>query len=156
MADKKKAEVKGHCSHLSGLTQQNNDAEQNGHQSSSRETIWEGQDLRVARLHVSTAVTATHTHNEGTRAALDGVVVVRDHYWQEVHAHLTAAETSPPCQDIGGVVCGTLWDSQAQKLCSWAMHQVCHVSPFRFEGFGSIIGRWFRKKIRSYLLCQRL
>lgn len=92
-------------SNTRGLTEQDNDTEQYGHQSSSREAIWEGQDLGVTRLHVSTAVTCTHTHDQRAGAALNGVIVVWDHHRQEVHAHLAAAEPSPSCQDVGGVVC---------------------------------------------------
>lgn len=90
------------------LTEEYNDTEQYRHQSSSSEAVWERQDLRAAWLHVSVAVTSTDAHNKCTGAALDGVVIVRDNDGQEVHAHLTAAETSPPCQDIGSVVWGQM------------------------------------------------
>lgn len=88
------------------LTEEDDDTEQYGHQGSSGEAIWEGQDLGIAWLHVATAVAGTDAHNEGAGAALDGVVVVWDHHRQEIHAHLSAAEASSSCQDVGSVVCG--------------------------------------------------
>lgn len=91
-----------------GLTEENNDTQQYGHQSSSCEAIWEGQDLRVTWLHVSTAVASTHAYNQCTGAALNGVVIVWDHNGQEVHVHLTPAETSPPCHYIGSVIWGKM------------------------------------------------
>lgn len=88
------------------LTEEDDDTEQYGHQGSSGEAIWEGQDLGAAGLHVAAAVAGTDAHDERAGAALDGVVVVWDNHGQEIHAHLAAAEASSPCQDIGSVVCG--------------------------------------------------
>lgn len=50
------------------------------------------------------AVAGTDAHDERAGAALDGVVIVRDHHGQKVHAHLPAAEAAPPGQDVGRVV----------------------------------------------------
>ena len=86
------------------LTEQDDDAEQDGHQGARGEAVGEGQDLRAAGLHVAAAVACTHAHDERAGAALDRVVVVRDHHGQEVQAHLTPAEAPPPRQDVGGVV----------------------------------------------------
>ena len=96
------------------LTEQDDDTEQYGHQSSSCEAIWEGQHLGVTGLHVSTAVASTHSHDQCTGAALNGVVIVWDHNRQEVHAHLTPTKPPPPCQDIGSVICGKM---QMSKAC---------------------------------------
>lgn len=104
------------CTYIWELTEENNNTEQDGHQSSGCEAIWEGKDLGVTCLHVSTAVTSTHAHNQCTGAALDGVVIVWDHDRQEVHTHLTPAETSPPCQDIGSVIWGEM---QMGEACKW-------------------------------------
>lgn len=104
------------CSYRRRLTEENDGTEQYGHQSSSREAIWKGQDLGVTGLHVSTAVTSTHAHDQRAGAALNGVVIVRDHDGQEVHAHLAPAETSPPRQDIGSVICGKM---QTGKALQW-------------------------------------
>lgn len=86
------------------LTEQDNHTEQYGHQSSGGEAIWEGQDLRVTGLHVSSTVTGTHTDYQRAGTALDGVVVVGDHDGEKVHAHLTPAEPPSPGQDVGSVI----------------------------------------------------
>lgn len=87
------------------LTEQNDDAEQYGHQGAGGEPIREGQHLRVARLHVAAAVAGANAHDQRAGAALDGVVGIRDDHGQKIDAHLAAAEASPPGQDIGGVIC---------------------------------------------------
>lgn len=106
LAEKVEQQVWAELGTLTWLTEEDDDTEQYGHQGSSGEAIWEGQDLRAAGLHVAAAVAGTDAHDERAGAALDGVVVVWDHHGQEIHAHLSPAEASSPCQDIGSVVCG--------------------------------------------------
>lgn len=86
------------------LTEEYDDTEQYGHQRSRREAVGEGKNLGAARLHVPAAVAGADAHHQRAGAALNGVVVVRDHHGQEVHAHLPAAEPAPPRQDVGRVV----------------------------------------------------
>lgn len=112
------------CSYTRRLTEENDDTEQDGHQSSSCEAVWEGQDLGVAGLHVSTAVTSAHAHDQRAGAALNGVVIVWNDYGQEVHAHLAPAETSPPRQDIGSVICGQM---QMGEACQRGDVSLCKI-----------------------------
>lgn len=63
-------------SYMRGLTEENNDTEQYGHQSSSCEAVGEGQDLGVTGLHVPTAVASADAHDQRAGAALNGVVIV--------------------------------------------------------------------------------
>lgn len=78
------------------LTEQDYNTEQDGHQSSGCEAIWEGQHLGAARLHVATAVAGAHSNNQRAGAALNRVVVVWDDDGQEINAHLAPAEAPPP------------------------------------------------------------
>lgn len=61
---------------VSLLTQQDNDAEENGHQSPRAEASRQEQGLGTAGLHVPPAVTGAHPDGQRARAALDRVVVV--------------------------------------------------------------------------------
>jgi len=63
------------------LTQQNDDAEENGNQCSCAEASREKQGLCIAGLHVSSAVTGTNSDGKCASAALDWIVIVRYHHW---------------------------------------------------------------------------
>jgi hypothetical protein len=64
------------------LTQQNNDAEENGDQGASAEASGEEQGFSTTGLHVALAVTGAHTDRQGASAALNWVVVIRYHHRQ--------------------------------------------------------------------------
>ena len=58
------------------LTQQDDDAEENGNQCPCTEASREEKGLRVAGLHVPSAVTGTNTDGKCASAALDWIVIV--------------------------------------------------------------------------------
>lgn len=127
------------------LTQQDDDTEQYGHQGSGGEAIWEGQHLGAARLHVAAAVAGAHAHDQRAGAALDGVVVVRDHHGQEVHAHLAAAEAPPPRQDIGSVVCGGMRSRKGISFSAYVFFIFLFFFPLWrfFTTCNKVVGRSF-------------
>lgn len=63
------------------LTQQDNDAEEDGNQRPGAEAGGEEQGLGVAGLHVPPAVAGTHANGQRAGAALDRVVIVWYHHW---------------------------------------------------------------------------
>lgn len=62
------------------LTEQDEDAEQDGHQRPRAEPRGAAQSLGVAHLHISLSVARAHPNRERARAALHGNVSVRDHH----------------------------------------------------------------------------
>lgn len=87
------------------LTQQNNDAEQNGNECACAKACRKEQSFSVTRLHISPAVTGTHSDAQCARTTLDGVVIVKYYYWQEIGAHFTAAISIPSGYNACCVIC---------------------------------------------------
>lgn len=87
------------CINNEGRTEQDGDAQQDGHQGGGAEACREQQGVHAARAQVPRAVAAAHAYGQRTRAALDGIVTVRDHHGQEVRAHLLPVKATPPGQD---------------------------------------------------------
>lgn len=79
------------------LTQENNNAEQDGNQSSCAQPCWKEQSFSITGLHVSPAVTGTHSYCQRASATLDGVVIVKYYYWQQIGVHFIPAVSIPPC-----------------------------------------------------------
>lgn len=73
------------------LTQQDDDAEENGNQCPCAEASREEQGLCITGLHVSSTVTGTYTYGQRASAALDWVVIVKYYDWQEIGTCLTTA-----------------------------------------------------------------
>ncbi|OWK02286.1 hypothetical protein Celaphus_00018093 [Cervus elaphus hippelaphus] len=63
---------------------QNDDAEENGDQGARAEPSRQEQGLGAAGLHVALAVAGTHSDGERARAALNRIIVVRNHHGQEL------------------------------------------------------------------------
>lgn len=61
---------------LKFLTQQNNDAEENGNQGPGAEACREEQGFSAARLHVTLAVTGAYADSQRAGAALNRVIIV--------------------------------------------------------------------------------
>lgn len=87
-------------------TEQNDDAQQDGHQGGSAEASREQQSLHATGTQVPCAVTATHTDSQCTGAALDWIIAVRDHHRQIVRAHLLPVKATPSGQDP----CCVIWN----------------------------------------------
>ncbi len=62
------------------LTEQDEDAEQDGHQRPCAEPRGAAQSLGVAHLHVAVSVARTNPNRERARATLHGNVSVWDHH----------------------------------------------------------------------------
>lgn len=77
-------------------TQQDDHAEQNGHQGGGAEAWGEEQSLHAAGAQVPCAVAAAHVYGQCAGAALDGIVAVRDDDGQVVCAHLLPVKATPP------------------------------------------------------------
>lgn len=87
-------------------TEQDDDAQQDGHQGGGAEPCWEQQSVHAARAQVPCAVAAAHTYGQRTRAALDRIIAVRDHHGQVVRAHLLPVKATPLGQDP----CRVIWN----------------------------------------------
>lgn len=90
---------------MRSLTEEQDDAEEDGHQGAGAQASGEEQRLHAARAQVPPAVTATHADGQRAGAALDRVVVVRDDHGQVVDAYFMPVEPTPPGQDTGRVIC---------------------------------------------------
>lgn len=73
---------------LATLTEQDDDAQQDGHESAGAETGGARLGLGVAHFHVALTVARAHPHCERARAALHGVVAVGDDHGQAERALL--------------------------------------------------------------------
>lgn len=85
-------------------TEQDDDAEQDGHQGGGAEPCREQQSVHATRAQVPRAVTAAHTYGQRTRAALDRIIAVRNDHGQVVRAHLLPVKAAPPGQDSRRVI----------------------------------------------------
>lgn len=61
---------------LSFLTQQNNDAQEDGDQGAGAEASGEQQGFSTAGLHVALVVASAHSDGQRARAALNRVIIV--------------------------------------------------------------------------------
>lgn len=86
------------------LTEQNHDAEQDGHQCPSAKPRLRRESLRVAQLHVALAVAGAHSDGERVGAAQCGKLSVGNDHRNVVDAPLQAAVAAPPGQNPGRVV----------------------------------------------------
>lgn len=86
------------------LTEEDDDAKQNGHQGPGAESRPRCERLGVAQLHVALAVAGAHSDGERVGAALHGELPVRNDHGHVVDALLQAAVAVPPSQDPGRVV----------------------------------------------------
>lgn len=94
------------------LTEQDDDAEQDGHQGAGAEARPRCQRLGVAQLHVALAVARAHPDGQRAGAALHGEVSVRDDHGHAVDALPEAVVAVPPRQDP----CRVVWKSQRVPL----------------------------------------
>lgn len=93
------------CRSVRPPTQQDGGTQQDGDQRSGAQARRAAQSLNVAQLHVALAVAGTHSDRQGARAALHGVVAVRDDHRDQVDALVEAAVAGAASQDACGVVC---------------------------------------------------
>lgn len=93
-------------------TEQNDDAQQDGHQGGGAEAGREQQSIHTAGAQVSRAVTATHTDGQCTGAALDRIITVGDHHGQVVRAHLLPVKATPSGQDP----CSVIWNIKHRAI----------------------------------------
>lgn len=78
---------------MRSLTQQNNDTEENGNEGAGAEASGEEQGFCAAGLHVALAVAGAHADGQRARAALNRVIVVRDHHRQEIRTYFVSIES---------------------------------------------------------------
>lgn len=119
------------CLCACALTEQDDDAEQDGHQRPGAQPCPGRQCLGVTQLHVALAVAGADAHGERARAAVIGRVAVADDHRHLVDAAVQAAVAVAAGQDPGRVVCR---DEAAKvsvnpvdpwSLCHWVSLCVC-------------------------------
>lgn len=93
------------CVCVRALTEQDDDAEQDGHQCPGAKPRPGRQRLSVAQLHVALAVAGADAHGERARAAVTGRVPVADDHRHLVDAAVQAAVAVAAGQNPGRVVC---------------------------------------------------
>lgn len=81
---------------LQPLTQQDDDAEEDGDQCARAEAGGEQQGLGAAGLHVALAVACAHADGQRARAALNRVIIVWYHHRQEIGAYFMSIESIFP------------------------------------------------------------
>lgn len=92
------------------LTEQDDDAKQNGHQGAGAEPRPRRERLCVARLHVALAVAGADSDGQRVGAALHRELAVGYDHGHVVDAHVQAAVAVPPCEDR----CCVVWWEENQ------------------------------------------
>lgn len=90
---------------LSQLTQQDDDAQQDGNQSPRAETCWGEERLALAHPDPAVALAWTNPQGQGAGAAQWRLPAVPHHNGQLIQLLGQMVETPPPCNDTGRAVC---------------------------------------------------
>lgn len=86
------------------LTEQDDDAEEDGDQGAGAEAHGEEDGLGAAGQHRAVGLAAAHADGQGARAALGRVAVVLDHHGEEVDLLRSPPEAAPPGHDSSRVI----------------------------------------------------
>lgn len=107
------------CAGRAALTEQQDDAGQDGDEGAHAEADGQHVGLHVAGLHGAVAAAAADADGQRARAAHGRRAAVADDDGQQVHLLLLPAEPAVLGQDAQGVVCKSKTGSvSAHKVCS--------------------------------------